>query len=139
MNFSILFTNFCQTKKKFSCSGSFASFLIVSLVFFINKPDSSRKLTVFIIPFISSLETINVVCFANSEGRVPDLNIILLIAASVADATAVNATGVKMLLANGLSTFPIEGNPVFSNSPKSRRKNPPDCHILCNGVLIVLY
>ena len=35
-----------------------------------------------------------------------------------------------MLLANGLSTFPIKGNPVFSNGPKSLHKNPPDCTIL---------
>ena len=37
---------------------------------------------------------------------------------SVADAAAVNSHGIKTLLANGLSTFPIKGNPVFSNSPK---------------------
>ena len=31
-----------------------------------------------------------------------------------------------MLLANGLITFPIEDNPVFSNGPKSLHKNPPN-------------
>ena len=36
-----------------------------------------------------------------------------------------------MLLANSLSTFPIKGNPVFSNGHKSLLKNPL---ILCNWV-----
>ena len=58
----------------------------------------------------------------------------LWIAASVTDAADVNPNGIKTLLANGLSTFPIKGNPVFSNGRKSLRKNPPDCHVLCNWV-----
>ena len=62
--------------------------------------------------FYSPLETINVV--------VP-----------VADA-AVNPNGIKTLLANGISTFFIKGNPVFSLGPKSPPKNPPDCSILCS-------
>ena len=66
------------------------------------------------ISFISSLEIINVVK--------PDPNIFLEIAASVADAAAVNPNGIITLLANGLSTFPIKGNPVFSNGPKSLPK-----------------
>ena len=37
-----------------------------------------------------------------------------------------------MLLANGLSTFPIKDNPVFSNGPKGLPKNPPVCPILYN-------
>ena len=53
---------------------------------------------------------------------------------SVADAAAVNPNGIKTLLANGLSTFPIKGNPVFSNGPKSLPKSPPDCLVLCNWV-----
>ena len=36
-----------------------------------------------------------------------------------------------MLLVNGLGTFPIKGNPVFSNGPKSLTKNLPNCPILC--------
>ena len=76
--------------------------------------------------FISLFEIINVVF--------PDPNIFLWIAAPVADAGAVNPNGIKTLLANGLSTFPIKGNPVFSNGPKSLPKNPPDCPILCNWV-----
>ena len=55
-------------------------------------------------------------------------------AASVADAAAINPNGIKTLLANGLSTFPIKGNPVFSNGPTSLPKNHPDCPILSNLV-----
>ena len=93
---------------------------------FINKPDSSSDLTIFRILFTFSFEIINVVT--------PDRNIFLWIAASVADTAAVNPNGIKTLLANGLSTFPIKGNPVFSNGPKGLPKNPPDCPILCNWV-----
>ena len=65
---------------------------------------------------------------------VPDPNIFLWIAASVSDATAVNSNGIKTLLANGSSTFPIKGNPDFSNGPKTQTKYPPHCLILCNWV-----
>ena len=51
---------------------------------------------------------------------------------SVADAAAVDPKGVKMLLANGLSTFPIKGNPIFNNGPKGLPKNPSVCTISCN-------
>ena len=64
----------------------------------------------------------------------PDPNILWWIAASVADVAAVNTTGVKTLLANGFTTFPIKDNPVFNNGPKSLPKNPPDCTILDNWV-----
>ena len=75
-------------------------------------------MTIFMISFIFSLEIINVV--------LPDPNIFLWIAASVADATAVKPNGIKTLLANGLSAFPIKGNPGFSNGLKSLTKNHPD-------------
>ena len=39
-----------------------------------------------------------------------------------------------LLPSGGLSTFPIKGNPVFSNGPKILPKNPPDCPILWNWV-----
>ena len=64
----------------------------------------------------------------------PKLNILLWIAASVADAAPVNPNGIKTLLANGLSTFSIKGNAVFSMGPTSLPKNPPDWPILCNWV-----
>ena len=57
---------------------------------------------------------------------IPDPNIFLW--------TAVNPNVIKTLLTNGLSTFFIEGNPAFSNGPKSLPKNPPACHILYNWV-----
>ena len=68
--------------------------------------------------FISSFEIIKVV--------VPDPNIFLCIPTSAADAAAVNAKGIKTLLANGLITFFINGKPVFSNGPSNLSKNPPD-------------
>ena len=45
----------------------------------------------------------------------PDPKIFLCIPASAADAAAVHPKGIKTLLANGLITFFINGNPVFSN------------------------
>ena len=59
---------------------SFRSFWTVSLTPFINKADSSRHLTIFIISFISSFQIV----------VTPDPNIFSWIAASVADAAAVN-------------------------------------------------
>ena len=93
------------------------------------------------ISFISSFETINVVCFAksqgreaNTRGRVPDPNIFLEIAASVADVVAVNPNVIKTFLNNGLSRFSIKGKSVVCNGPKSLPKNPPNCFVLYNGV-----
>ena len=37
-------------------------------------------------------------------------------------------------MASGLSTFPIKGNPVFSNGLKSLPQSPSDCAILCNWI-----
>ena len=104
----------------------FASFLIVLLTPFINKQDSSRDLTIYIISFISSFQIISV--------AKPDPNIFLWTAASVADAAAVHPNCIKILLANGLSIFSIKGNPSFSSGPKSLPKNAPDSPILCNWV-----
>ena len=86
------------------------------------------------ISFIFSFEIISVVCFGKSEGHVLDPNILLWIAASFADAAAVNPNGIKTLLGNDLITFSIKIHAVFSNGPKSLHKNPPDCPILCNWV-----
>ena len=82
------------------------------------------------ISFISSLEIIKVTRLPKSKGRAPDPNIFFKTTASVADAAAVNPNGIKMLLANGLNTFRIKANPVFSNGPKSLPKTPSDCPIL---------
>ena len=62
----------------------------------------------------------------------PDPNIFLCIPASAADAAAVNPKGIKTLLANGLITFFINGNPVFSNGPSNLPRNPPDYSIFDN-------
>ena len=51
---------------------------------------------------------------------------------SVADAAVVNPNGIKTLLANGLSTFFLKGNPVFSIGPNILPRNPPDGLTLCN-------
>ena len=55
---------------------------------FINKPDSSRDLSIFMIQFF--------VHEANSKER-PNPKIFLWIAASVANAAAVNPNGIKVL------------------------------------------
>ena len=73
---------------------------------------------------ISSFDIISV--------NLPDPKILLCITASAADALAVNHNGIKTLLANGLISFFINGNPVFSNRPRSLSRNPPDCIILDN-------
>ena len=58
------------------------------------------------------------------------LRFFLCIPASAPDAAAVNPNRIKMVLVNGLITFFINGNPVFSNAPRSLPTNPPDCIIL---------
>ena len=46
--------------------------------------------------------------------------------------TAVIPKRIKTLLANGLITFVINGNPAFSNEPNNLPRNPPDCIIINN-------
>ena len=86
---------------------SFALFSVVLLATFINKPDSSRDLTIFIILFISLFE-INIVVIRSPK-------ILLCIQVSAADSAAFNPTGINTLLAKALSTFFIKGKSVFSN------------------------
>ena len=59
-------------------------------------------------------------------------NLTFFIPASAADAAAVSPKGIKALLANGLITFFINGNPVFSDGPSHLSRNPLDCIILDN-------
>ena len=90
---------------------------------------------------ISSFDIISVavlLCEVEDEGRCPDPKIFLCIRASPADAAAVNPKGIKMLLANGLITYFIRGNPVFSNGSRSLARNPPDCIILDIWVFVNL-
>ena len=63
---------------------------------------------------------------------VPHRKIFLEIAAPVTDTSSVYPDDIKILLCNVWSTFPIKGNPIFINGPKSLPKNSPDCPILCN-------
>ena len=51
---------------------------------------------------------------------------------NVAEAAVVNPNGIETFLADGLSTFSIKRNPVFSNVSKSLPKNSPDSIILCH-------
>ena len=55
------------------------------------------------------------------------LRFFLCIPASAAD--AVNHKGIKTLLGNGLITFFININPVFSNGPSNLLRNQPNCII----------
>ena len=68
--------------------------------------------------FISSFGTIEVV--------VPEPSILFCTPASAADAAGVNPNGIKKLLAYGLITFFINGDPVFNNGPRILPRNPPD-------------
>ena len=76
--------------------------------------------------FISSFDIVSAV--------VPDPKIFLCIPASAADAAPGDPNGIKTLLANGLITFFINDNPVFSNGPRNLLRNHPDCIILDNWV-----
>ena len=51
-----------------------------------------------------------------------------------ADPTAVNANGINTLLANGLITFFINENPLFSNGPRNLPRNSSDYTSLGNWV-----
>ena len=68
---------------------------------------------------ISSFEVINAV--------IPDPKCFYGIATSVADAAAGNPNVTRTLLANGLNTFLVKAEPVFSNGPRGLTKNPADC------------
>ena len=61
------------------------------------------------------------------------LRFFLCIPASAA-AAAVHPNGIKTLSTNGLITFFVNGNPVFSNGPRSLPQTPPDWIILDNWV-----
>ena len=74
---------------------------------------------------IPSFDIISIVVFS-------DPKIFLCIPAFAADAAAVKPKGIKILSANGLITFDIKGNPVFSNVPSTLSKNFPYCTILDN-------
>ena len=60
------------------------------------------------------------------ERRCPHPKIFVCIPASAADAATVNPKGIKTILASGLITLFISGNPVFSNGPSNLPRNPPN-------------
>ena len=64
-------------------------------------------------------------------------NIFLWVAASVADAAAVNLNDIKTFLAYDLSTFLIKGNQAFSDDPNNPHENlhdnPPDFPMQSNS------
>ena len=80
---------------------------------------------------ISSFEITNAV--------VSELWIFFWITESVADAAVVNLNGIKMLLADDLSKYSHNGNPVFSNGPRRPARNSADFIILEVDFLIILY
>ena len=61
---------------------------------------------------------------------IPKQHFFLWVAASVADAAAVNLNDIKTFLAYDLSTFLIKGNQAFSDGPNNPHENlhdnPPD-------------
>ena len=78
---------------------------------------------------ISSIFSLEIIYVAT-----PDPKNFFWIAASVADAAAVNPNGIKTLLASVFSTFFIKGKSVFSNGLRNLLKNSLDCLILFNWV-----
>ena len=98
----------------------FTASLIISLMPFINKPVSTRDLTIF----MTSFEIINVL--------IPDSKVFFGITPSVANAAA-NSNVIKTLLANDFSIFFIS-MPFFSNCPNLLPRNPSDCTILSKCV-----
>ena len=103
---------------------SFTSFGTDSVTPFNNKPESSSDFTILIRSSISFFHIISVVVVV-----FPDPNIFLCIPTSAADAAAVHPKGINTLLANGVITFFIKGNPVFNKEPSNLPRNPPDCII----------
>ena len=91
-----------RSPNKFQRNAPFASFSIVLLILFINKPASSRDLTIFMILFIYSFGIIRVV--------IPYREIFFWRASSVTNTAAVNPYGMKTLLANVLSKFLLREN-----------------------------
>ena len=83
---------------------------------------------------LKTLEIINVVYFAKSTFiTYVDAHMIqMFYYEQLDDAAAVDPHGIKKLLANGLSTFPIKSSSLFTSGPKSLPKNTPDCPVLCN-------
>ena len=109
---NIVVTNVPNNVERDPSFCSFASSLIVFRIPFITNPNYSTDLTIFIITSISSIEIINEV-----------IQNFLRIGASVA-AAAVNPNEIKTLLANGVSTFFINGKLAVINCLQKLRNLP---------------
>ena len=72
--------------------------------------------------------SVNISIFVNIYCMCP----ILFLLGKLSDAASVNPNGIKELLANGWSTFFINGKPGFSNGLRNLPRNPLDCTILEN-------
>ena len=81
---------------------------------FINESDTSKYLPIFMISIFFYMFS------------APSC-ILFWIAASVADATALNTYGIKVLTANVLSAFFVNVKPVFNNCPRRLPRISPDC------------
>ena len=113
---------------------SFASFGIVRVTPFINTPESSRDVTIFMMYIISLINNIRVVVPKPKVTVAQDPKIFLWILESAADATAVNTNGIKTLLANAFITFIINSKPTFIDGPRRLPRNSPYCIILSSCV-----
>ena len=92
---------------------------------FNNKPEPSSDFNILIRSSMSLFDIISVVLL-------PDPNTFLCIPASAADAAAASPKGIYTLLANGVITLFIKGNPVFNKRPSNLPKNPLDCIMFDN-------
>ena len=92
-----------------------------------------RALTIFIVFSISAFEIINgIVHFAKYKGC-PKPQIFFWIAVSVADANAVDPSGIKTLLVEGMSTF-INDKPTFINRPRTLPRTRPSRFLIFSVV-----
>ena len=101
-----------HTNKSTLCYFVFLSVLWV--LSSVNKPESSRVLTIFVISSTSSSDILNT--------AIPERKTSLCIPASAADSVAVYPDGVKAILDNVWSTFFINGNPNFIDGLRSLAK-----------------
>ena len=92
-----------------------------------------RALTIFIVFSISAFEIINgIVHFAKYKGC-PKPQIFFWIAVSVADANAVDPSGIKTLSVEGMSTF-INDKPTFINRPRTLPRTCPSRFLIFSVV-----
>ena len=90
--------------------------------------NEQREMPMFVLNKTSKVLLVLVLLFLNQKFQIPRffyefLHLLLI-------ATAVNANGINEVFVNGVSTFSINGNPIFINDPRNLPRNPPDCIIL---------